>query len=702
MITRLKNLLLSTFSLSMVLAVLIILFFNPFKKKYHLELLNTETKKLQDLYYFSDLNTDGESEKIILTTTLSGYGCVKIYDPAYVGQYNSQTFPDKNPSLHISNTDGDEYSELYFTGIRNDSVFLNQIDYRNPSKPREYLIEILNEGNDAQFTAFASSDLNMDGVKEIIVTISAGYSLQPRKIYAINLIDGNVLSTPLTGGKVAPYIIDDIDHDGLPEILAGSSATRNYRSSEIACSDWFSWFFIFDNSLNLKCAPFKINEKKSNTNVHLFQSEGENYILLTPRVEDAITNFLYYHILNDKGLLIRSDSIFVESQQGNRSARLTVLQAEDPKKTWLLSYDGKIFEIDRMLTPVRKSKLKKAGELSPLITADLNGDGEEEFLLERVGTNQFIVADRRLKHFTEITLPGIGSVYVHAADKLNNSGFPRQFYLQDRLQVFFLVYSQNPLWNFRFLIWLLIFGGLYALLWLLQYIQKERLEARMETRRKIKELQFKAITSQLNPHFTFNALNAFSSSVYDADKPEAYDRFVTFSRLIRIILSDSDRVFRTLEEEIHFTSDFLKIQQYRFDDAFDFEISVEDQVDIKMNVPKLIIQIFAENAVKHAFPATPGKDRLHVSVYREDYGIGIKIEDNGVGREGARERNRKNAYQSSGIGIKTLQGYIDLINSENKRKISFDIQDITVDDKPGGTRVMVHVPEKIQIESDRD
>ncbi len=65
---------------------------------------------------------------------------------------------------------------------------------------------------------------------------------------------------------------------------------------------------------------------------------------------------------------------------------------------------------------------------------------------------------------------------------------------------------------------------------IVNYFQKRK-ALRLSTQRQISELQLKTIRSQMDPHFTFNALNTISSVIYKEDKEKAYRYFTKFSRL---------------------------------------------------------------------------------------------------------------------------------------------------------------------------
>ena len=85
----------------------------------------------------------------------------------------------------------------------------------------------------------------------------------------------------------------------------------------------------------------------------------------------------------------------------------------------------------------------------------------------------------------------------------------------------------------------------------------------------------KALQSQMNPHFIFNALNSIQDYIIHNEKKLARVYLVKFSRLIRIYLEHSQKDKISLDEEIKALSLYLELEQNRFEDEFFFEINIK-------------------------------------------------------------------------------------------------------------------------------
>jgi LytS/YehU family sensor histidine kinase len=193
----------------------------------------------------------------------------------------------------------------------------------------------------------------------------------------------------------------------------------------------------------------------------------------------------------------------------------------------------------------------------------------------------------------------------------------------------------------------------------------------------------------MDPHFTFNAINSIASVIYDQDKDVAYDYFTKISKLIRATLDDADSITRTLDKEIEFVSNYLDIQKFRFSDKFDYNIKSGEYVNRSWKIPKMLIQIYAENAVKHGLIHNSKRGVLTIDLSKKNNFLVIEIVDNGIGRKKAMEIGSK----SSGKGQKILQQYYSLFNQNAKSKIAHEIIDLKdADGKAAGTKVIIKVP----------
>ncbi|HNY01285.1 MAG TPA: two-component regulator propeller domain-containing protein [Bacteroidales bacterium] len=245
-------------------------------------------------------------------------------------------------------------------------------------------------------------------------------------------------------------------------------------------------------------------------------------------------------------------------------------------------------------------------------------------------------------------------------------------------------------WWFWATILLLAAAGFFLLGYFFMNQRKKTMQEHLESEKRIAELQLLSIYNQIDPHFTFNAMNSIASVVLKEEKEKAYRFFVKLSSLIRQVLTSGDRLTRTLSEELVFVHNYLEIEKLRFRDTFEFGVEIRQPVDLDREVPKMVIQTYVENAMKHGLlNKTDGAGRLCVRVWDESGALHIEVEDNGIGREQA-SRLR---MAGTGKGLMLQQFYYDFFDRYNHLKILYEITDLHKEDgDPAGTRVTVIIP----------
>jgi sensor histidine kinase YesM len=130
------------------------------------------------------------------------------------------------------------------------------------------------------------------------------------------------------------------------------------------------------------------------------------------------------------------------------------------------------------------------------------------------------------------------------------------------------------------------------------------------------------------------------------------------------------------------------VQKLRLGERIRWNINVDKNVDLSRVIPKLTIQIFVENAIKHGFEHRMEGGMVAIDVRKNEQGIEITVADDGVGRRAASKQK-----SGTGNGIKIITGIFDHLNRNNKVKATIDIKDLFAGGKPTGTEVKVFIPE---------
>ncbi len=226
------------------------------------------------------------------------------------------------------------------------------------------------------------------------------------------------------------------------------------------------------------------------------------------------------------------------------------------------------------------------------------------------------------------------------------------------------------------------------------YTNRKRLRLLLESEQKNKmtELRLRSLQNQLNPHFIFNVMNGIAATIVADEPSNAYSLVTRFSKLIRNTLDNANILTRPLEAEIDFVGNYLELEKNRFKNSFNFVIKIDDDVNRQIMVPKMAIQTFAENAVKHGLFRLEKQGQINIAVKRDSGKIIIVVSDNGIGRKKAQELNTT----STGKGLKIMKQFFEVFNSGNTEKITFDIADLNPSDQVNvGTVVKLMIPERM-------
>jgi tetratricopeptide (TPR) repeat protein len=225
---------------------------------------------------------------------------------------------------------------------------------------------------------------------------------------------------------------------------------------------------------------------------------------------------------------------------------------------------------------------------------------------------------------------------------------------------------------------------------------------RIRSREQVTEFKQKLLRSQMNPHFIFNSLTSIQNFIIKQDDIRASVYLSRFSELVRSILNHSMVEKITLGEELKTVENYLELQKVRFADKFDYTIDIDPDIDIEsVMIPPMLAQPFIENAIEHGIKRKEGKGHIAIRIGRlDDWAIGrlddwtiFEIEDDGIGREKARDLLLKQEENHKSLATVITRERIAALNRKSKKKITLEIIDLK--DETGearGTLVRFGIP----------
>ncbi len=148
----------------------------------------------------------------------------------------------------------------------------------------------------------------------------------------------------------------------------------------------------------------------------------------------------------------------------------------------------------------------------------------------------------------------------------------------------------------------------------------------VKQRELLRKVEYRALQSQINPHFIFNSLNTISA--FCREKPDkARELLIALARYFRNSIKTKDSCV-SIYEEMEYVEAYLQLEKARFDDRLDLSVHIEE--NLQCQVPCLILQPIVENAINHgAMKRKQGK--VSVEVVSKGPNVIITVKDNGHG-----------------------------------------------------------------------
>ena len=243
-----------------------------------------------------------------------------------------------------------------------------------------------------------------------------------------------------------------------------------------------------------------------------------------------------------------------------------------------------------------------------------------------------------------------------------------------------------------------VFLGLIYAFYKLQILKLEKrnqlLLEKVNLEKNLNQSKLKAIKSQMNPHFFYNALNTIQSFILSNDKKQAVSYLSKFSNLTRTILEMTEKETISIAEEVKTLSLYLDIEKARFEEDFNYHILVDDEIDAEnIKIPTMLLQPYVENAVKHGLLHKQGEKAVTIHFQKETEHIKISIDDNGIGRQKSTELNAIKNKNHNSFATEAMQNRVNLLNQYNQKNISIQYIDKTnLNNQPTGTSVVFEIP----------
>lgn len=238
----------------------------------------------------------------------------------------------------------------------------------------------------------------------------------------------------------------------------------------------------------------------------------------------------------------------------------------------------------------------------------------------------------------------------------------------------------------------LLMGVLVSIIY---YRRKQAREQKLQTEKlyyksRLLALEQQTLNASMNRHFIFNALNSIQYYINTQDRISANKYLTSFAKLIRKNLDSSvnDSGTVSLKDELERLELYISLEHMRFQQKFDYEITVDKSLDQEMiQIPPMILQPFVENSIWHGLLPQESGGKIWVRIFPRGKNIVFEIEDNGIGIDESRKSKTDNSHHSKGMLI--TSGRIEVLKKVTQQKMTIvgPYQINNEDGTPKGTRV---------------
>ena len=193
----------------------------------------------------------------------------------------------------------------------------------------------------------------------------------------------------------------------------------------------------------------------------------------------------------------------------------------------------------------------------------------------------------------------------------------------------------------------------------------ERVESlrAQEMNRLVSQAELRALQSQINPHFLFNALNTLYGTI-PREASAARGIVLNLADIFRYFLQ-SGQTFVPLTREMQIVRAYLDVEQSRLGNRLQVVVEVEDEA-LAVPIPVLSIQPLVENAVKHGVALHSGPGYVRVKATCRGGELRISVENSGTGAAGS---------AGTGMGLQNVRRRLEICyGASSQLQLSLNLQ----------------------------
>ena len=171
----------------------------------------------------------------------------------------------------------------------------------------------------------------------------------------------------------------------------------------------------------------------------------------------------------------------------------------------------------------------------------------------------------------------------------------------------------------------------------------------LEDEKNKRDLEYRMLQSQINPHFLYNTLNSIKWMATIQNANGIAEITTALSRFLKV-LSKETRELVPLRDELLLLEDYLLIQKYRYGGSVSYENRIAEHF-LDTLIPRFTLQPLAENAIFHGIEPK-GSGCIVLSAEQQKDDVLVSLSDDGVGIAEVPSDEKAESFQ--GLGIRSV------------------------------------------------
>lgn len=199
--------------------------------------------------------------------------------------------------------------------------------------------------------------------------------------------------------------------------------------------------------------------------------------------------------------------------------------------------------------------------------------------------------------------------------------------------------------------------------------------------RRQRRAELEALQAQINPHFLYNTLDMINWMAIGEKQHKISEVVTLLGRFFRLGLAKGETLV-TLRQELEHLHVYIQLQQIRFRGVFRVEEAVAPDL-LEYRVPKIVLQPFVENCLRHAFADRGGQGTIRLEAVALEGCLLLTVADDGAGIAGEVVPDPRRV--GTGYGIRNVHERIQVLFGSE--------YGVAVETEPmKGTRVRITLP----------